>query len=146
MIMIEILATFCAGTFYGAAVYINLAQHPATLETGGDFARKFFPSMYAKASVLQILLALVGTVTGFISWFYSDNSYWLIGAIFLFSVVPITLLFIKPINDQLLHPERPLESSEVLNLLKQWNPRHWVRSIVSLVSFVCYLLALSGQV
>ena len=46
--MIEIIATLCAGTFFGAALYINLAQHPATLDAGGDFAGKFFPHMYAK--------------------------------------------------------------------------------------------------
>jgi uncharacterized membrane protein len=143
MIIIEILATLCAGTFYGAALYINLAQHPATLETGGEFAGKFFPPMYAKASALQIILALVGTILGFVAWFYSDNVYWFLGAVFLISVVPITLLFIKPINDQLLYPKQQLESNQIVTLLKQWNPRHWVRSIVSLVSFVCYLFALS---
>lgn len=141
--MIEILATFCAGTFYGAAVYINLAQHPATLDTGGDFAAKFFPPMYAKASILQIALALLGTVFGMVSWHYSKNTEWLIGSIFLISVVPITLLFIKSINDQLLDPKSSLSSDEVLSLLKKWNPRHWLRTAVSLVAFVLFLMALS---
>lgn len=142
--MIEIIATLCAGTFFGAAVYINLAQHPATLETGGEFAGKFFPPMYAKASVLQIALALCGTALGVISWFLSGDTYWLIGAVFLVSVVPITLLFIKQINDQLLHPKHQLKPEEVIALLAQWNPRHWVRTGVSLVAFVCYLLAVAG--
>ena len=142
--MFEILATLCAGTFFGAAVYINLAQHPATLETGGEFAGKFFPPMYSKASTLQIILALFGTALGVVSWFLSGNMYWLIGAAFLVSVVPITLLFIKQINDKLLHPKHQLEPEEVLALLKQWNPRHWARSAVSFIAFVCYLLAISG--
>ncbi|NKB77542.1 MAG: DUF1772 domain-containing protein [Gammaproteobacteria bacterium] len=142
--MTEILATLCAGTFFGAAVYINLAQHPATMETGGAFASKFFPPMYSKASALQIALAIFGTVLGVISWLLSDNAYWLIGAVFLVSVIPITLLFIKQINDQLLHPTRQLEPEEVIALLKQWNPRHWIRSGVSFIAFVCYLLAIAG--
>ena len=142
--MIEILATLCAGTFFGAAVYINLAQHPATLEAGGEFASNFFPPMYSKASTLQIILALGGTVLGIISWFLSDNTYWLIGVVFLVSVVPITIFFIKPINDQLLNPAHRLESEEVVVLLKQWNPRHWVRSGVSSVAFFCYLMAIAG--
>ena len=142
--MIEILAALCAGTFFGAAIYINLAQHPATLETGGEFAGKFFTPMYAKASALQIALALGGTVLGIIAWLLSDNAYWLIGAVFLVSVVPITLLYIKQINDQLLHPKQALEPEAVIALLTQWNPRHWVRSGVSFVAFVCYLVALAG--
>ena len=93
--MIEILATLCAGTFFGAAIYINLAQHPATLEAGGEFAARFFPPMYAKASALQIFLALGGTVLGLIAWWLSKNTYWLIGAVFLVSVVPVTIFLIK---------------------------------------------------
>ena len=141
--MIEIIATLCAGTFFGAALYINLAQHPATLDAGGDFAGKFFPHMYAKASVLQIFLAVVGTVSGVVVWLFSEQVLWLIGAIFLISVVPITLLIIKPINDQLLNPTHELKSEEIMNLLRQWNPKHWIRSIVSFISFTCYLTALA---
>lgn len=142
--MIEIIAVLCAGTFFGAALYINLAQHPATLETGGDFASKFFPPMYAKASTLQIALAVGGTILGVISWFTSGDIDWLIGAAFLVSVVPITIFFIKPINDQLLDPTNKLESEAVVALLKQWNPRHWVRSGVSFVAFFYYILAISA--
>ena len=142
--MLEIIATICAGTFFGAAIYINLAQHPATLEAGGEFAAKFFPPMYAKASVLQIFLAVVGTVLGFVAWSSSNNVNWLVGAIFLISVVPITLLFIKSINDQLLSPSKSLEPAEVIALLIQWNPRHWIRTGASFVAFLCYLLAITG--
>ncbi|GIC75767.1 DUF1772 domain-containing protein [Moritella sp. F3] len=142
--MIEIIAVLCAGTFFGAALYINLAQHPATLDTGGDFASKFFPPMYAKASTLQIALAVGGTVLGVISWSISGDIYWLIGAVFLVSVVPITIFIIKPINDQLLDSANKLEPEAVVALLKQWNPRHWVRSGVSFVAFFCYILAISA--
>lgn len=142
--MIEILATLCAGSFFGAALYINLAQHPATLQVGGAFAGQFFPPMYAKASALQIFLAISGTVLGVVSWLMSGDMYWLSGAVFLVSVVPITIFFIKPINDQLLDQSNKLEADEVVALLKQWNPRHWVRSGVSFVSFFCYLLAIAN--
>jgi hypothetical protein len=39
----KLLATLCCGVFFGAALYISLVQHPATLETGNDFAARFFP-------------------------------------------------------------------------------------------------------
>lgn len=141
--MIEILATLFSGTFFGAALYINLAQHPATIKVGGDFASKFFPPMYAKASTLQVFLALAGTILGVLAWLYSQEILWLIGALFLVSVVPITIFLIKPINDQLLYPTHELKSEEVMALLKQWNPKHWIRSIASFLSFICYLLALA---
>jgi len=121
-----------------------LAQHPATLDTGGEFASRFFPPMYAKASALQIALAVTGTIAGVASWYQTGGMYWIVGAILLISVVPITLLFIKPINDQLLKPDHGIESEQIVALLKQWNPRHWVRSIASFASFLCYLIAMSG--
>lgn len=142
--MIEVLAALLAGTFFGASIYINLAQHPATLAAGGDFAAKFFPPMYAKASAMQIALALSGTVFGVVSWIAAGNLLWLIGAVFLVSVVPITIYLIKPINDQLNHPSEELSAEAVIGLLQQWNPKHWIRSGVSGVSFFCYLLALAN--
>ena len=99
--------------------------------------------MYTKASTLQIFLALIGTILGIVAWLFSQQILWLVGALFLVSVVPITIFIIKPINDQLLHPTHELKSEEVMKLLEQWNPKHWIRSIVSFISFVCYLVALS---
>jgi uncharacterized membrane protein len=142
--MVELIATFAAGTFFGAAIYINLAQHPATIKTGGEFASEFFPPMYSKASTLQIGLAVLGTILGVLAWYLSSEVVWLIGAGFLVSVIPITILFIKPINDQLLDSSKQLPPNEVVDLLTQWNPRHWIRSIVSGVSFVCFLFGMSG--
>jgi hypothetical protein len=56
----KLVATFCCGVFFGAALYISLVQHPAGLETGADFATRFFPPMYRRAAILQASLALVG--------------------------------------------------------------------------------------
>jgi hypothetical protein len=56
----KLLATISCGMFFGAAIYISLVQHPATLATGNDFAVRFFPLMYRRAAVLQATLALVG--------------------------------------------------------------------------------------
>ncbi len=37
--MLELLATGCAGLFAGAAIYINLVEHPARVECGNALAR-----------------------------------------------------------------------------------------------------------
>ena len=49
----KLLATFCCGVFFGAALYISLVQHPAAVETGTDFAGRFFRPMYRRAAILQ---------------------------------------------------------------------------------------------
>ena len=66
MILAEFLALFLCGTFFGAAVYISIAQHPATMKAGVSVAAKFFPPMYGLAAPMQILSALGGTLGGLV--------------------------------------------------------------------------------
>lgn len=40
--MLELIALFSCGTFFGAAIYISIAQHPATLEAGVAVGGRFF--------------------------------------------------------------------------------------------------------
>ena len=141
MVLIEIFALFLCGTFFGAAVYISMAQHPATMKAGVSFAAKFFPPMYELASRLQIALAVGGTLAGVIQWFLIRDPLWAIGAALLFFVIPFTVVVLKPINDQLLDPDAQRSDSQTEDLLTQWAPRHWVRSIASGLSFVVYLWA-----
>lgn len=84
MILIEMSALFFCGAFFGAAVYISMAQHPATMTAGIAFASQFFPPMYDLASRLQIALAVGGTLAGAILWYQTQDSLWALGAALLF--------------------------------------------------------------
>ena len=66
--MPELLATVCAGVFAGAAVYINIAEHPATQTLGTPAAVQFFRAMYPRAAPMQASLALVGSGAGGWCW------------------------------------------------------------------------------
>lgn len=100
--------------------------------------------MYRRAAPMQIFLALAGTLSGALVWVLTGSAVWLAGALFLVSVIPITLLAIKPINDMLLDPSHDPDSSETRNLLCRWGPRHAARSVVSGIAFVLYLYASIG--
>ena len=141
MIFIEFLALFLCGTFFGAAVYISVAQHPASMAAGVPIAGKFFPPMYARAAPLQIACALGGTLGGIVQWWVSDSALWILGAALLLFVIPFTVIVLKPINDQLLDPTAVRTEVETELLLNQWSPRHWVRSIASGLAFATYLWA-----
>lgn len=144
IMIVQIIALFCSGTFYGAALYISLAQHPAALEAGVSVGGRFFPPMYRRAAPMQIALALAGFIAGVLVWYNSMGVLWLAGALLLISVVPITLIIIKPINDLLLAPENDPESENTQDLLLRWGPKHWLRTIVSGFAFVVYLFAAVG--
>ncbi|MEL0082998.1 MAG: DUF1772 domain-containing protein [Gammaproteobacteria bacterium] len=139
--ILELIAIVGSGTFFGAALYISLAQHPATLECGPSIGGRFFPPMYNRAAPLQITMAIAGSVAGVGVWYLSSGYLWLIGALLLVSVIPITLIIIKPVNDILLSPDHDPDSPETESLLNRWGPKHWLRTIVSGVSFILYLVA-----
>ena len=139
--MFETIALFSCGTFYGAALYITLAQHPAALEAGVAVGGRFFPPMYKRAAPMQIVLALTGFLAGIAAWLMGLGVLWLVGAALLISVVPITLYLIKPINDKLLAPDNYPESAATQELLIQWGPQHGLRTVASGLAFLVYLYA-----
>jgi len=138
MMILELIALFSCGTFFGAAVYISLAQHPATLESGVAVGGRFFPPMYKRAAPMQVILAVAGVMAGIVLGYLNSELLWYVGALLLFSVIPITLIVIKPINDILLSPENDPDSAETQALLKRWGPKHWWRSLTSGFAFVVY--------
>jgi hypothetical protein len=69
---------------------------------------------------------------------------WLLGAVFIGAVVPFTFLAIMPTNHLLLAPGRDLSSSETRVLLERWGKLHGVRSALSLLASVVYVVLLLG--
>src|SRR5215470_10224567 len=139
--MAKLLATFCCGVFFGAAVYISLVQHPAALETGQDFAVRFFPSMYRRAAVLQASLALAGCAAALTAWIRGAGRVWLVAGVLLGGVVPFTLLVIKPVNDASMHGG-DVTRPELGTLLVRWSYLHWARTVASGVAFLSCLVVL----
>ena len=135
----KLLATFCCGVFFGAALYVSLVEHPAAVETGNDFARRFFRPMYQRAAVLQASLALVGFASALVAWVSGAGPQWLIAAILIGSPVPFTLIVIKPVNDALLQDRDGV--LEVSALLTRWGHLHWARTVVSGLAFLICLMA-----
>ncbi len=136
--VIKLLATFCCGVFFGAALYISLVQHPATLETGNDFAARFFRPMYRRAAILQASLALVGCATAIAAWLGGGGRLWLAAAVLIGSVVPFTLVVIRPVNDALLQGGPVMLELGVL--LTRWGYLHWARTAASGLAFIFCLL------
>jgi hypothetical protein len=137
----KLVATLCCGVFFGAALYVSLVQHPATLETGNDFAIRFFPPMYGRAAIMQASVAVVGCVAGVLAWLSGAGRWWLVAAVLLGSVVPFTLIVIGPVNDALLRGG-DVPTIEVNALLVRWGYLHWARTVASGLAFVTCLVAM----
>jgi len=137
----EALATFCCAVFFGAATYVSLVQHPAALETGTEFAVRFFIPMYRRAAVMQASLAIVGTISSIAAYLLAASRAWLLSAVLIAGVVPYTLLIVEPINQdiQTVDPS----AGEAVELLMRWSRLHWVRTLASGTALVICLLAMA---
>lgn len=133
----ELLATFCCAVFFGAAAFISLVQHPAAIETGSEFAVRFFAPMYQRASIMQASLAVAGTIASLAAYFLGSGRIWLVAAVLMISVIPFTLLVMEPVNHQL----KVIEPSadRAVELLVRWGHLHWFRTAASGAAFVLYL-------
>ena len=140
---LELLATYAASLFAGAALYINVAEHPARMGLETKMASQQWAPSYKRATWLQAPLALLSFLTGAAAWLLGANVGWCVGALLIGAVVPFSFLVIMPTNHKLLAPGRDLSSMETRQLLDSWGRLHAVRTALSLAASILYLWLLS---
>ena len=137
--VVEFIATVTASIFAGAALYINLVEHPARMLLDTKPAALQWAPSYQRATWMQAPLALISFATGIASWWMGGGVAWAIAALLIGAVVPFTFLGIMPTNHRLLAPGRDLASPETRELLGKWAKLHAVRTVLSLLATVVYV-------
>jgi hypothetical protein len=117
LVFLKFVATFAAALFSGAALYINVAAHPARMALDTRSAAEEGAPSYRRATWLQPPLALLSLMAGLGSWLLGGGRGWAIAALLIGGVVPFTFLGIMPTNKALLAPGRDLSSEEIRILL-----------------------------
>jgi uncharacterized membrane protein len=138
----ETIAALSSGLFAGAAVYINLVEHPARMETGVRPALTEFAPSYKRATVTQVSLAVAGFLGALAAWRSRSDARWLIGGGLLVASIPFTALVILPTNKKLLDPATAEDLALAEELLTRWGRLHAVRSVLSLASLLIFLFLL----
>ena len=141
----ELTATLSSGLFTGAAIYINLVEHPARMQAGTRLALTEFAPSYKRATVMQVSLAIAGFLSALVAWRARSDAGWLVGGGLLVSVIPFTALVILPTNKQLLDPATANDLDLVERLLTRWGRLHAVRSVLSLASLLTFLVLLGKR-
>ncbi|HEV2729569.1 MAG TPA: DUF1772 domain-containing protein [Terriglobales bacterium] len=126
----------------GAALYVNLVEHPARMSCGAALAVSEFRPSYKRATIMQALLAAISFVSGTAAWLARGGLIWLVGALLIGVVIPFTLIFILPTNRSLLDSALSPSSDAALQLLRYWGRLHAVRTVLSLSAFLLFLFAL----
>jgi uncharacterized membrane protein len=133
--LLELIATICAGLFAGAAIYITFVEHPARLECGTAVAATEFAPSYRRATIMQASLAALGLLATVGAWAQGRGLLVLVAGVLLGLVIPFTLIVILPTNKRLLDPALDHGSTEAADLLDRWGRLHAVRGALSVVAF-----------
>jgi hypothetical protein len=144
LVVFQFLAVLCCILFAGAAIYINLVEHPARMGCDTKTAATVWAPSYKKATVMQAPLAIISFLAGVGAWLFGGGILWLFGGLLIGLVVPFTFIAVMPTNHQLLAPGRDLSSVETRSLLEKWGRLHAVRSVLSFLASIMYLVAIFG--
>ena len=139
MALVEFVAALAAALFAGAALYVNVAEHPSRMSLETRMAALQWAPSYKRATWLQAPLAILSLLCGVAVWLLGGDWGWLVAAALIGAVVPFTFLIIMPTNHRLLAPDRDLSSPETRELLVLWGRLHAVRTLLGLASAVLYL-------
>jgi len=145
MVVVELLAILSAALFTGAAVYINLVEHPARMSLGTRAALAAWAPSYHRATFMQAPLAIVGGLSAFIVAARGGGAWWLAGGLLFVAVIPFTLLVIFPTNKRLLDPALDRGSEEAGALLRRWGHLHCVRTVAGVAAFAVMLCGMARR-
>jgi hypothetical protein len=143
--LLEFIATLAAALFAGAALYINVAEHPSRMGLETRMAALQWAPSYKRATWLQAPLAILSLLCGEAVWLLGGGRGWLVAAVLVGAVVPFTLVVIMPTNKRLLASDRDLSSSETRELLVLWGRLHAIRTLLGLAGAVVYLWLITSK-
>ncbi len=142
---LKFVATLAGALFSGAALYINVAEHPARMTLDTKSAATQWAPSYRRATWLQAPLALLSLIAGLGAWLLRGGPGWAVAAVLIGAVIPFTFLGIMPTNKALLAPERDLSSEETRLLLSRWAKLHAVRTVLSASATILYVYLALGS-
>ncbi|CAF5086953.1 unnamed protein product, partial [Rotaria sp. Silwood1] len=150
------VAVIAGGFFAGTALYMTIGEVPAMRAFGLDEHWRFFPYMYQRAAVSQIIFTSVAGVASIVHGIriirapFHRNLWIAAGTIFL-GMLPYTFIFMLPTNLSIIEDNKRVQdgNESQINLgtrkelLDKWAMLHCVRTLGSIISFGAMVFGLS---
>ena len=134
-----LLALITAAIFAGAAIYINVAEHPARMTLDPAAALAEWKPSYGRGFAMQASLAVASTLFGLLACWQTGHWGWFVGAGLIFANWPFTLVVILPLNKRLQAMESGTAESSAM--LEAWARLHAVRSGLGSAATLTFLWA-----
>ena len=134
-----LIALTLAAAFCSAAVYINIAEHPARMLLDDAAALAQWGPSYDRAFNYQGGLAVLSGLAGLTQAWLSGNWQWAVGAALMLANWPFTLAVILPLNHKLKAISSIEAGTHSRAMLGRWNRLHAMRSVLSAVATLAYL-------
>ena len=139
---LQFLGALSAALFAGAALYINVVEHPARMGLETRLAAMQWAPSYKRARWLQAPLAIVGFLLGIIAWWQTGAWLWLLGALVLIANWPYTMLGIMPTNKKLMALDPASAGPDSRRLIEKWARLHAVRTALGFAATLIFVWAL----
>jgi hypothetical protein len=138
------LALVAAAVFFGAALYVNVAEQPARLLLDDRSALAEWKPAYKRGFSMQGPLAVVGFLLGLLAWWQTGDWRFLLGATLMIANWPYTLVAIMPTNNKLMAMPLDQAGPESRTLMESWGRLHAVRTGLGILATVVFLWASLG--
>src|ERR1700690_2941447 len=135
------LAIIVAAVFAGAALYVNVAEQPARLNVDDQPLLIQWKAAYKRGTAMQAPLAMLGFLLGLLSYWQTNDWWWLLGAVILVANWPYTFLGIMPTNNRLMAIEPAAAGAESRRLIVTWASLHAVRTALGFAATAVFLWA-----
>jgi hypothetical protein len=131
------VALILAAMFAGAALYINIVEHPARMKLEARHALAQWSPSYDRGYTMQAALALLAGAAGLAAWWELRGALWLAGALLMLANWPWTFIVIMPVNRKL----KAGGDDNTVPLLNRWAQLHAVRTLLGVAAVICFAIA-----
>lgn len=139
---LKCISTFSCGLFAGSTLYTNMVESPAMMTHDASLAATIWKPSFIRAKKLQNgLVVLSGLCCAGTYGCMRDASpnavKWLIASSMVLSVIPVTLVFIHPLNCELQDTEKCISKGDdwIVDNMNYWRKLNMIRTVISVGAF-----------